>query len=79
MKSLGLDECKIWYIEFPSFKDKIHTVEFDDYIWGDIYSTILEVDKAIHNGEEPGFEPFAEWECDERYCPYYDICDRNEE
>ncbi len=79
MHSLGLDECNIWYIQLPNFTDVIHRVYFDYDIWKDIVTTLTDLNNSINKGICPSAEPFEKWECDERFCPYYDICERDKE
>lgn len=74
MQGLGLDEADIWYVQIPDFDDVVHTVEFDDEVWGDIVERLFTIHECIERGVRPDRDPFASWECKKEYCPYYGRC-----
>ncbi len=74
MRALGLDKWDIWYIKFPEFHDRIHTIESDDDIWAGMKQRYKTLHAHIEDEELPPETPIASWECKEKYCPYYDRC-----
>lgn len=74
MKALGLNEWEIWYIKFPDFHDRVHTIEFDEDIWSEMRERYRLIHESLKKDELPPEDPIASWECKEKYCPWWDRC-----